>query len=299
MKILLTGATGYIGSYLTEYLSENTSHEIIPLYRKLPKHFASWSDKFNGVECDVTKLVDLESRIPSQIDCVIHLAAFNDIDCNRIPDQALIVNGLGTRNMLEIAQKRGCPSFIYFSTLQVYGKELEGTITIDSPVNCSDDYALTHAIAEKYCEMFALRHNMNVNIIRPSNVFGCPLSLEIDRWSLVPGCFCLSAFEKNEIRLKSSGKQIRDFISLEFLSKSVKSLIEQERQGFNILNLTSEELFSIVDIASLVRSQAKLTLGKDIDLICKSEHTENNDISYTISDATAPQKKRAHCHAYN
>jgi UDP-glucose 4-epimerase len=261
MKILLTGATGYIGSYLTEYLSEEASNGVIPLYRKLPDYFRDWRGKFEGVECDVTKLDDLKEKVPEEIDCIIHLAAFNDVLCSRKPEQALIVNGIGTRNMLEVAEEKGCQSFIYFSTLQVYGKDLQGTITLDSPIKCVDDYAFTHCVAEGYCKMLSSLYDLNVSVVRPSNIFGCPVHPKIDRWTLVPATFCLSAYEKNEIRLKSSGKQNRDFVSLDFVSKCIRYLIEENKSGFNIYNLTSEKLFSIIEVAKLVQLSAKSILN--------------------------------------
>ena len=67
MNILITGATGYIGSYLTKYLSKNTSDKIIPLYRKLPDYFKEWIDIFDDVvEVDVTRLEDLKKEIPEE-----------------------------------------------------------------------------------------------------------------------------------------------------------------------------------------------------------------------------------------
>ena len=291
MKILVTGATGYIGSYLTEYLSKETSHEIIPLCRKLPEYFKSWEDKFEVVECDATQLNDLKERIPEKIDYIIHLAAFNDVRCSQEPEQALIVNGIGTRNMLEVAKEKGCKSFIYFSTLQVYGKDLQGTITVDSQIKCANDYAFTHYVAEGYCKMFSLLYDLNVSVVRPSNIFGCPVHPKIDRWTLVPACFCLSAYEKNEIRLKSSGIQNRDFVSLEFISKCMESLIEENKSGFNIYNLTSERLFSIIEVAKMVQSCSKSVLNKDINLICKNKYPLDSNQFLVRNNLLAPNKE--------
>ena len=272
MKILLTGATGYIGSYLTEYLSKETSHEIIPLCRKLPEYFKRREDKFEVVECDVTNLDDLKEKVLEEIDCIIHLAAFNNVWCSQKPEQALIVNGIGTRNMLEIAKNRKCKLFIYFSTLQVYGKELQGNITVDSPVKCFDDYAFTHYVAEEYCRLFSSRYDLNVSVVRPSNVFGCPIHPKINRWTLVPTSLCLSAYKKNRIILNSSGKQNRDFVSLSFISKCISYLIKEHNIGFNIYNLASGRLFSIIEIAKMVKLCSKSLLNKDIKLICKSKY---------------------------
>lgn len=290
MKILLSGAAGYIGSFLTRYLSKDS--KIIPLCRKLPDYFRDWGEKFEVVECDVLELDELKKRITEKIDYIIHLAAFNDVRCSQQPQQALIVNGIGTRNMLELAKERGCKLFIYFSTLQVYGKELQRTLTVNSPIKCADDYAFTHYVAEGYCKMFSSLYNLNVSIVRPSNIFGCPLHAKIDRWSLVPACFCLSAYKKNKIRLKSSGKQNRDFVSLEFISKCIKFLIEENNSGFNVYNLTSENLFSIVELAKLVQSSAKSILNKDIELIRESRFPLEPNHFLAKNNLLRPLKKK-------
>lgn len=291
MKILLTGATGYIGSYLTEYLSEEVSNKIIPLCRKLPDYFKGWRNEFEVVECDITRLDKLKERIPEKIDCIIHLAASNDVRCSHEPEQALIVNSIGTRNMLEVAKERGCKLFIYFSTLQVYGKDLQFTITVDSPIKCADDYAFTHYVAEGYCKMFSSLYGLNVGVVRPSNIFGCPVHPKIDRWTLVPATFCLSAYEKNEIRLKSSGIQNRDFVSLKFINKCMESLIEENKSGFNIYNLSSERLFSIIEVAKMVQSCSKSVLNKDINLICISKYPLDSNQFLVRNNLLAPSNK--------
>ena len=266
MNILITGATGYIGSYLTEYLSKNTSDKIISLCRKLPDYFMEWVDIFNVVEVDVTRLEDLKKKIPEKIDIIIHLATFNNIDTAQMPEKALIVNGIGTRNMLEIAKEKKCKLFIFFSTVQVYGKKLQGTISIDSPIICKDDYSLTHYVAEEYCKMYSLNYNLNVCVLRPSNIFGCPVHPEINRWNLVLPVFCLSAYRENKIIVKEGGKQMRDFVSLNFICKTINNLIRDNKNGFNIYNLTSENLFSILEIAEMVQLLAKKILSKNIIL---------------------------------
>jgi len=272
MNILLSGATGYIGSYMVNYLSQYTPHTIIPLCRKLPNYFKDWRDKFKVVECDVTQLDDLKEKMPKEVDCIIHLAAFNNVRCSQEPKQALIVNGIGTRNMLEIAKDKKCKLFIYFSTLQVYGKELEGNITVDSSVKCFDDYALTHYIAEEYCKMYALHYNLNVSVVRPSNIFGYPIHSKTNRWTLIPACLCMSAYKDNEIRLKGSGKQMRDFVSLYYVGKSIEYLVKEKKDGFNIYNLTSENTFSILEVAKMVQSCAELILKRQIPLICERKY---------------------------
>ena len=190
MKILITGGAGYIGSYLALYLKENPPHDITILCRKLPDHFKHWHDHFRIIESDITNYDHMAASIPIDIDIIIHLAAYNDIDTMKDPSRALLVNATGTRNILEFARQNNSLPVVYFSTLQVYGKELSGHYTIDTPLKSDDDYALTHIAAEEYCKMFASRYGMDVTILRPANIFGCPVDHNIDRCD----CACASCF---------------------------------------------------------------------------------------------------------
>ena len=294
MNILITGAGGYIGSYLLNFLGKNTPNHIIPLSKKWPEHFYDWKDKFNVIEADVTKLDELQEKIPQKIDIIIHLAALNNIKTAKMPEKALIVNGIGTRNMLDVARERNCRLFIYFSVLQVYGKELAGTITVDSSLNCSDDYALTHFVAEEYCRMLSLKYGLNASVVRLANVCGCPLHRKVDRWTLVPGCFCLSAYKDKVIRLKSSGRQTRDFVSFEYIGKCIKHLIEKRPNGFNIYNLTSENVFPIIEIAEMVKSSAQSILNKNVRIICESRYPlRSNQFSVKNNLLKPPEKKES------
>ena len=58
-------------------------------------------------------------------------------------------------------------------------------------------------------------HGIDFIILRPSNVYGNFESKTIDRWSLVPGCFCKDVKTNSKITLMTSGKQNRDFVSLD------------------------------------------------------------------------------------
>jgi len=300
MNILITGATGYVGSSLAMYLKKNSSNEIITLCRKLPYYFKDWVDLFKVLEVDVTQLEDLKKKVPKKIDTIIHLAASNNIDTMQNPEKALIINGIGTRNMLEIARERKCKSFIYFSVLQVYGKELQGIITVNSSIKCEDDYSLTHYLAEEYCRMYALRYNINVDVLRLSNIFSCPKHQKIDRWSIVPLCLCMSAYEDNEIRLKSSGKQVRDFVSIYRVIKSIEYLMKEKKRDFNIYNLTSENTFSILEVAKMVQSCAELMLKKRISLICESKYPLDTNQFLAKNNLLGPLKReKVQCELLN
>ena len=277
MKVLITGATGYIGSALVEYLDSETDYDIIAHCRKLPQYLESWRSRFSVVEADIRDKERLLEVLDPDIDAIVHLAAFNDVDTGQSPREALEVNGFGTRTILEIAEELGSQNVIYFSTLKVYGSNLEGTYSVSSPLDCEDDYAVTHAVAERYCQMYSSSHGLTTNVVRPSNVFGAPVHPKIDRWTLVPATFCKSAVEDGEIRLRSSGRQSRDFVSLDYICDAVDRLLKSPGSGYNVYNVTSENTITIWEVAKVVEQAATDVLQKEIELSRKDDQPESSN----------------------
>ncbi|MEK9657763.1 MAG: SDR family oxidoreductase [bacterium] len=276
MNILLTGTSGFLGRFILNDLHRQ-GHNIIAVSRskhQLPKGVSFYQQ-------DLTQ-DKLSLKIKEKIDLCIHLAAANEIDCQDAK-QALMVNAWGTKQCLELAHQAGAKRFIYFSTMRVY-KAQAGMISLDNEIDCTDDYGLTHYYAEHYVR--AYQDRMNTVIIRPSNVFGSPDDLSIDRWSLVPGCFCKEAVEKGSITLRSSGKQTRDFLPIKQLLKYINALIVQRptepQQCFNMASGTS---MTIEEVAKIVQKAYEIESGKTCQIDIQSkEPKEASAISIDIKE---------------
>lgn len=271
MKILITGASGFVGSYLTNYFASIENYEVTILVRKEPNFFYKLKNKIKILKCDILEFKQLKISIIEKFDSIIHLAAYNDVDTLENPEKALLVNAFGTKNILQIAKELNVDNFVYFSVLQVYGRELEGNYTSDSTVLCDNDYSLNHFVAEEYCKMFSKSYEIKTSVIRLAYSFGCPFDLKVDRWSLVPEAFCISAFKDQKIVIKSSGKVTRDFVPLSYVAKCVESLINKPKPGNTIYNLTSEVVISILETAEIVKFAAKEILDIDVEIILESK----------------------------
>jgi len=267
MKILLSGATGYIGTQLIQYLQAEGNH--IGAITRSSANQLPYLDSTNIdiYLADITKPIDI--KLNGNYDVFIHLAAANDIDSLN-PETAIITSALGTKYCLDFCKKNNIKKFIYFSTFQVLGK-VDGYIdenTIPEPKN---DYGITHLFAEEYVKMYHTTAAIDYIIIRPTNIYGAPIGKAIDRWSLVPGCFCKEAFEENTITLNSSGKQKRDFLNLRDLVE-VTNLLTLKFEHFKnkIINLSSDNHYTIIEIAALVKEQYEQKFKKECRLIVKS-----------------------------
>ena len=259
----MSGGSGFIGSYfLKRFLEKNISVDLIS--RKTPSNINKKHVELYNYDITNYKNISFNKKY----NVFIHLAGANDI-VSKNPNDALAKTVYGTRNCLELCRENNITNFIYFSTLQVYGDNLE--INENSQINCQNDYALTHYFAEKYVEMFA-RNGINFTILRPSNIYGNFESKTVDRWSLVPGCFCKDAKKQSQITLLSSGKQKRDFISLEDVFGFTLHLIKKNPLFKNqFYNLASGDVHSIIDLANLVKTRYELIFDTSCGLVIESK----------------------------
>ncbi|MFC1735407.1 NAD-dependent epimerase/dehydratase family protein [Candidatus Hydrogenedentota bacterium] len=273
MNVLISGGFGFIGSYMVEdFLSRGLKVGV--LTRRTPEYLASLRDRVTVLESDITHKISVQPD--DSYDVFIHLAAANDVDSKKT-STALETTTLGTKHCLDFCVRNGVDKFIYFSTFQVYGAD-SGYIDESSPLNCRNDYAITHLFAEQYVRMYERNFGLDFIIVRPTNVYGGIRHKDVDRWSLAPSCFCLEAFEEHTITLRSSGKQLRDFISLRDVSGMAALLCESFSKARNTtFNLARGKSMSILETAELVKATYERLFGKACKLIVESEEPSETE----------------------
>lgn len=250
-RILVTGCSGLIGSRMAIQAKE-AGVDVVACARGRTEKL-SMEMGMPVIAMDVLQPIMLQNEQGS-IDAIIHCATANDI-VSRDFRAGVELSVIGTRNILEYAIKQGIKRVIFFSTLQVYGTELAGEITEETPVCCQSPYALNHFYGEELCRMYARNHGLDVVLLRPSNVFGMPDVSTVNRDTLVPSCFVKEAVETGAITLRSSGRQSRNFISTNEVSKTCLHLLNDFPAGCIVVNLSSDWLCSIGEIAEMVKQK--------------------------------------------
>ncbi len=136
MKILITGAGGFIGSYLMDYFSE-LGYETVGVIR---------TQKGMGhrrcIICDISKEVCLNE----QFEVVIHTAA--ESKPGKSMDAYIGSNILGTKNIVRYALNRGS-KIIFLSSTSIFGKVQGNILSESSEVNCPDNYGISKLVSEK------------------------------------------------------------------------------------------------------------------------------------------------------
>ena len=160
MTLLFTGASGFLGSNIIQLL--NGAYNIISV----------------GLSPQDTYLVDIATDIPTftdAFDVVFHAAGKAHSVPKTEAEKRLFfdVNFQGTKNLCTALEQSGIPkSFIFISTVAVYGCDSGENITEEYPLNGTTPYALSKIEAEKYLEGWCAMYNVKLSILRPSLIAG-------------------------------------------------------------------------------------------------------------------------------
>lgn len=150
MRILVTGATGFVGSRLVKAL-EKKGHTVVGF----------------GSEADLTTEEGLSKIRSKRFEVVYHLAAELDETSSKI----WATNSEGTRNLLELCKRRELERFILLNPIGVLG-ETKIPSREDDPYNPKTQYEKSKAEAERIVMDYRLKHQINYTIIRSTIIYG-------------------------------------------------------------------------------------------------------------------------------
>ncbi|WP_233595390.1 MULTISPECIES: NAD(P)-dependent oxidoreductase [Corallococcus] len=164
MKILVTGATGKVGSRLTRRLAER-GHQVRALVRD-PKRAAALNEaRVELVQGDLLDVASLAATVRG-VDAVVHCAAFFR---GATPEQAHAVNDLGTQHLASAARAASVKRFIFTSTGLVYGSNGGRLAREDDPCAPTAAYPVSKLAAERF--LLALE-GLDVRVLRLPFVYG-------------------------------------------------------------------------------------------------------------------------------
>jgi len=237
MKILLTGANGFIGRHLLERLAE--TDEIYALVRQAPHQ------PLPGIAYiaqDLSQPLDT-GRLPSQLDAIIHQAAL--IDTEQFDESlAFRVNVEATWSLLRYAAKTDVRSFVHASTGGVYGSSNRPFVESD-PFNPMDFYSLTKAQAELAVQ--AAPGDFHKVVLRYFFPYGLGTPNPIPRW-------VQRALSGEPLQVLQSGKPAFNPLHI---SDAVEATLRTLRlQQSATLNIAGTEITTIQSIGEMAAQMA-------------------------------------------
>jgi len=176
-RILITGATGFIGSHLVELCVEK-GHDVVAFDRYNPNSHRGWleeSEKRSEIEIILGDIRDLDSVTKAMAGCdaVFHLAALIGIPYSYVSPLAYIRTNLeGTYNVLEASRSKGVDQILVTSTSEVYGTAQYTPIDELHPLVGQSPYAATKIAADQLALSYFRSFDTPVKIVRPFNTYG-------------------------------------------------------------------------------------------------------------------------------
>jgi nucleoside-diphosphate-sugar epimerase len=302
MKVLIAGAAGYLGSWITNYLSKK-GYSVIAFGRSFPDKLSYWgNESIHFLEGDISSDDSIAEIAELKPDAVIYTISLNHHLSGKDVNKTINTNVKPVWKLLDTLTKKELKKFVYFSTQQIYGKTPPVVIQEERyplPVNA---YGLTHLMCEQVLSLYNQSSDCQCVSIRLSNGFGAPFFSSCDCWWLVINDLCKSAFQKRVIKLQSDGSPQRDFIHISDISNAVDVLLRSQRDQVkaSTYNLGSGKTFSIMELAQVVQDVYLKKYGERIAILRPKGSKETNqtkkfqyDINRIKSLGFSPQKKIA------
>lgn len=260
MRIMITGAAGFLGSHLCDRLI-NDGHAVIGMDNFItgsPDNLAhlSGNEKFMFIRHDVSNFI----FVPGKIDVVMHFASPASPNPNspygyvNLPIQTMKAGALGTHNTLGVARARGA-RYMLASTSEIYGDPLEHPQTeaywghVD-PIGTRSVYDEAKRFAEALTMAYHRFHGIDTRIVRIFNTFGPRMHLDDGR--VVPN-FLRQALLGKPLTVYGDGMQTRSFCYVDDLIEGIiKLLYTDEHRPVNIGNPVETTIFEFAEIINQV-----------------------------------------------
>lgn len=252
MRILITGAAGFLGSHLVDrFLADGCEvvgvDNFVTGSRANLEHLER-EPRFDLIEHDISSPLCVEWKVEG----VLHFASpASPVDYTALPIQTLRVGGLGTHNALGIARRHGA-RFVLASTSEVYGdpqvhpqpEDYRGNV---NPVGPRGVYDEAKRYAEAMTMAYHRTHSLDTRIVRIFNTYGARMRPSDGR---VVSNFIVQGLRGERMTIHGTGDQTRSFCHVDDQVEGIFRLFHSER--VEPVNIGNPDEYSILDLAAIV-----------------------------------------------
>lgn len=216
-KVLVTGATGFVGNYVINYLLKNNFHVIASSRNESSAKQKSWYKNVQFIPLNLNQLPNNLFNFLNKPDCVINLAWQGLPNYNELFH--FEVNTINHYNFIKNLINQGCKNILVTGTCFEYGK-VEGEVEETNVTNPNTSYGLAKDTLRKYILELNKNFDFNFNWLRLFYVYGEGQSKN-SLYSLVN-----SAILENKTKFDmSGGQQVRDFIRIERVAEIISTIV--------------------------------------------------------------------------
>lgn len=260
MKILITGADGFIGSHLTELMLEK-GYKVRALSYYNSFNYWGWLEEVKNTNLEIVS-GDVRDphfckHITKDIDTIFHLAALIAIPYSYVaPDSYVDTNVKGTLNICQAAKENGVKRILVTSTSEVYGTAQYVPIDENHPKQAQSPYSASKIGADAMAMSFYNAFELPVTIVRPFNTYGPRQSAR----AIIPTIISQIASGMKEIKLGDLSPT-RDFTFVKDTCKGFYEISKCDKSIGKEINIASNYEISMRDtlemIAKLMKSDVK------------------------------------------
>ena len=255
MISLVTGAAGFIGSNLVDYLLEQ-GHTVVSVDNESANnekfHWTHENGMALNVKGDITDYKFMK-KVFTNVDYVFHLAAESRLQpAIENPIGAVEKNCVGTTVMLQCAREAGVKRFIYSSTSSAYGNNPYPNVETQ-PDDCLNPYSASKAAGEKFCKMYTDLYGLETVVLRYFNVFG-NRSPARGQYAPVIGIFQRQKEAGQALTIVGDGSQRRDFVHVKDVARAnyMAATSPVDNHLGEVFNVGSGTCYSIQEIANAI-----------------------------------------------
>lgn len=257
-KILITGGAGNVGGALARKLVQNPDYYVVVVDNlstgsksKLPsKELKNWTFVF----CDVNNHQDMsEIMIANKFDYVFHYAAV--VGVQRTLENPIQVLGDidGIKNVLSLAKNTSVKRIFYSSSSEVYGEPVELPQHEETtPLNSRVPYAVVKNVGEAFFRSYKKSYDLDFTIFRFFNTYGPNQSVDF-----VIARFLEKALKGEDITIYGDGSQTRTFCYVNDNVDACVSILENDLEINDVINIGGEVVVSILDLANMIIEETK------------------------------------------
>ena len=275
MRILITGAAGFLGSHLCERLLAE-GHQVVGMDNFVTgspenlSHLAG-NDNFHFIRHDVSDFI----FAPGKIDAVLHFASpaspnpQSPYGYTNLPIQTMKAGALGTHNTLGVARAHQA-RFLLASTSEIYGDPLvhpqpETYFGHVDPIGIRSVYDEAKRFAEALTMAYHRYHGIDTRIVRIFNTYGPRMRLDDGR--VVPN-FIQQALRREPLTVYGDGAQTRSFCFVEDLVEGLyRLLLSDEHNPVNIGNPAETSILEFAEtINRIVGNKSGIVFKRDLRL---------------------------------